>query len=112
MPRERANTKTGVQFTRQSAAEIAEVIRAARGGDRGQLPARLPRAAGGGASIVRGTFLGMWDKGQSAVVTVAGSGTTVTAKNYFAKVGGSGTTTRACAVASVGGEWILIAAEC
>jgi hypothetical protein len=35
---------------------------------------------------------------------------TYDAKNYFASLTGSGV--KACAIAFVGGEWILIAAEC
>ena len=64
--------------------------------------------AGGG--ILRGTFTAPWAKGGSASVSVIGAATTYTAKNYFAAVAGSGS--KACAIAKVGTEWILIAAEC
>ena len=74
----------------------------------------LVRLAGGGAGggIVRGTFSAPWNKGSTATVTDAiTSGTTYSSvKNYFAAVGGTGT--KACAIAYVGTEWILIAAEC
>jgi hypothetical protein len=111
MPRDRAKTKTGVTFTRQSAEEIAEVIRAARGGNRNQPPSRLPTAMDRGPLIVRGTFVAPWAKGATTTVTDAvNPGVTYTAKNYFA--GLSGSTTKACAIANVGTEWILIAAEC
>jgi hypothetical protein len=43
-------------------------------------------------------------------LTTTLSAVTYEAKNYFATVGGSGN--KACALAYVGGEWILIAAEC
>jgi hypothetical protein len=69
------------------------------------------RTAGGDDSIVRGTFSGSWSKGATATVTDATlSSVTYTAKNYFAALTGTGT--RACAIAYVAGEWILIAAEC
>jgi hypothetical protein len=64
------------------------------------------------AGIVRGTFTAPWDKGSNKTVTDA----TLTSvkyegvKNYFATVSGSGS--KKCAIAYVGGEWILIAAEC
>jgi hypothetical protein len=61
--------------------------------------------------IVRGTFSGSWSKGSTATVTDAtSSSVTYTAKNYFAALTSSGT--KACAIAYVGGEWILIAVEC
>jgi hypothetical protein len=74
----------------------------------------LVRLAGGGGAggIKRGTFSAPWAKGSTKTVTDAvTSGTTYSdVKNYFAAVSGSGT--KACAVAYVGTEWILIAAEC
>ena len=61
--------------------------------------------------IVRGTFSGSWSKGSTATVTDAtSSSVTYTANNYFANLTGSGT--RACAIAYVNGEWLLIAVEC
>ena len=61
--------------------------------------------------IVRGTFSAPWAKGATASVTDAViSGVSYTAKNYFANATGSGT--KACAIAFVAGEWIVIAAEC
>ena len=74
----------------------------------------LVRLAGGGAAggIVRGTFTAPWTKGSTKTVADAvTSGTTyANVRNYFAAVGGTGT--KACAIAYVGTEWILIAAEC
>jgi hypothetical protein len=74
----------------------------------------LVRLAGGGAAggIVRGTFTAPWAKGSTKTVSDAvTSGTTYSnVKNYFAAVGGTGS--KACAIAYVGTEWILIAAEC
>lgn len=63
------------------------------------------------AGVIRGTFTAPWSKGSTATVTDAVvSGATYTAKNYFASLSGTGA--KACAIANVGGEWILIAAEC
>lgn len=62
-------------------------------------------------SLVRGTFSGAWAKGATATVTDAvTSSVTYTTKNYFASLTGTGS--KACAISFVGGEWILIAAEC
>lgn len=62
-------------------------------------------------SLVRGTFSAPWNKGSTAtVIDSVSTGTTYTVKNYFASVTGTGT--RACAIAYVAKEWILIAAEC
>jgi hypothetical protein len=62
-------------------------------------------------SLVRGTFSGAWAKGATATVTDAvTSSVTYTAKNYFSSITGTGS--KACAISYVGGEWILIAAEC
>ena len=61
--------------------------------------------------IKRGTFTAPWNKGAKASVTDA-TDTTVKydAHNFFANVSGTGT--KSCAIAKVGDEWILIAAEC
>jgi predicted RecA/RadA family phage recombinase len=64
------------------------------------------------SGVVRGTFTAPWNKGVTKTVTDAvSSGTTYAdVKNYFANVSGSGS--KNCAIAYVGTEWILIAAEC
>jgi hypothetical protein len=64
------------------------------------------------SGIVRGTFAPPWAKGSTKIVTNASdfNQTYSGVKNYFASVAGSGT--KNCAIAYVGGEWILIAAEC
>jgi membrane-bound inhibitor of C-type lysozyme len=68
-------------------------------------------AKGPDTGIKRGTFTAPWSKGGTASVSDAiATGTTYSAKNYFAAITGSGT--KACAIAYVGTEWILIAAEC
>ena len=65
-----------------------------------------------GGSVKRGTFSAPWAKGSTKTVSDAvTSGTTyANVRNYFAAVGGTGS--KACAIAYVGTEWILIAAEC
>jgi hypothetical protein len=61
--------------------------------------------------IKRGTFTAPWNKGGNATVSDSlVSDTTYSARNYFANITGSGT--KNCAIAYVGTEWILIAAEC
>jgi hypothetical protein len=64
------------------------------------------------AGIVRGTFSPPWAKGSTKTVTdaVTTSQTFDGVKNYFAAITGTGT--KNCAIAYVGTEWILIAAEC
>jgi hypothetical protein len=66
----------------------------------------------GAQGVKRGTFTAPWSKGATTSVSDAvASGTTYpSVKNYFAAITGTGT--KACAIAYVGAEWILIAAEC
>lgn len=66
----------------------------------------------GSEGVKRGTFSAPWSKGSTQTVADAvNTGTTyANVKNYFASLTGSGT--KACAIAYVGNEWILIAAEC
>lgn len=63
-------------------------------------------------SVKRGTFTAPWPKGTTKTIADANTaGRTYTGvKNYFAAITGTGT--KACAIAYVGTEWILIAAEC
>jgi hypothetical protein len=70
----------------------------------------LVRLADGPQGLRRGTFPAPWTKGSTRTVTDALTSTTYTARNYFAAITGTGT--KACAIAYVGTEWILIAAEC
>ena len=72
----------------------------------------LVRLAGNNDGIVRGTFSAPWAKGSTKTVSdsVTSGKTYADVKNYFAAVGGTGS--KACAIAYVGTEWILIAAEC
>jgi hypothetical protein len=63
-------------------------------------------------SVERGTFTAPWPKGTTKTIADANTAgkTYAGVKNYFADITGSGT--KACAIAYVGTEWILIAAEC
>lgn len=81
------------------------------GGGSGKIPTDFGDPPQEPSPFRRGTFSLPWAKGSTKTVTDAISATTTyEAKNYFAGLTGSGT--RACAIAKVGGEWILIAAEC
>jgi len=64
------------------------------------------------SGVVRGTFTAPWSKNATATVTdaISTSTTYASVKNYFAAITGTGS--KACAIAYVGSEWILIAAEC
>jgi len=72
--------------------------------------------AGGGASILIGTFTGVWGKGSSASVTQTkpepSPGTnTVSVINLFAAVGSANSTSN-CAYTKIESDYYLIAAEC
>jgi hypothetical protein len=99
--------KERITIGRRDLRRISTVVRDAERGDRDQSAQSL-RTVDDGTDIVRGTFTAPWSKGSTATVTNAIiSGVTYTAKNYFAAVSGTGS--KACAIAFVGGEWILIA---
>jgi hypothetical protein len=103
-----------ISFTRPAVERIANVVRAvenARPAAAG-LRSRAVVAAGKPKGIERGTFTAPWPKGTTKTITDATTaGKTYTnVKNYFAAITGTGT--KACAIAYVGTEWILIAAEC
>jgi hypothetical protein len=100
-----------VTFTPASAKRIARAVLASERGGRDMERTHL-RTAGGDGEIVRGTFSGSWAKGSTKTVTDAVflSVTYEDVKNYFASITATGS--KACAISFVGGEWILIAAEC
>jgi hypothetical protein len=99
-----------VTFNENDAQRISRTVRAYERGNRDVSPVTF-RQPSGDDSIVRGTFTAPWAKGSTATVTDATvSSVTYPAKNYFAAITSTGT--RACAIAYVAGEWILIAAEC
>lgn len=106
-----------ITFNRRTAKRIASVVTNAERGKRDTGPATL-RTASDEIEVRLGTISATWNKGSTATVTQLkpdGSAMTTprtfTAKNWFADVTvSSGTKNVACA--SVGNEWILIAAEC
>lgn len=110
MARPPRNSTRKLSLTPNTAKRIARaVVAVERGG--GSIAAPGRQSAGDDGGIVRGTFSGSWSKGSTATVTDATlNSVTYTAKNYFASLSGTGT--KACALAYVAGEWILIAAEC
>ena len=100
-----------VSLSPATVKRIAAVVLAYERGNK-DMSSPPMRTAGGDDALVRGTFTAPWNKGSTATVTDA-TLTSVTytgVKNYFANVTGSGS--KACAIAYVAGEWILIAAEC
>jgi hypothetical protein len=111
MARPTRNQSRGLSLTPNTAKRIARAVVAfERVGGSIDAPAR--QSAAGDDGLVRGTFTAPWNKGSTKTVTDAtlSSVTYEGVKNYFANVTGSGT--KACALAYVAGEWILIAAEC
>ena len=99
-----------VTLTPRTAKRVARAVLKVEGGNRDVSPPGL-RGGGGEDNLARGTFSGSWAKGSTKAVTDAVlSSVTYEARNYFASLTGTGT--RACCIAFVAGEWILIAAEC
>jgi hypothetical protein len=103
-----------ITLGRRDLRRISKVVRDSERGDRDMGPSQLRTVYSddGGTEIKRGTFSAPWNKGSTKTVTDATtSGVTyANVQNYFASVTGTGT--KACAIAYVGTEWILIAAEC
>ncbi len=102
-----------ISFTRPAVERIASVVRAVENARPAGAGLRSRAVvAGGGQKIKRGTFTAPWPKGTTKTVTDATTaGKTYTGvTNYFAAITGSGSFN--CAIAYVGTEWILIAAEC
>jgi hypothetical protein len=101
-----------VSLTPATVKRIARCVLAFERGNK-DIPALPMRTSGGDDSLARGTFTGAWSKGSTATVTDSAlSSVTYEAKNYFSTISNSGGGTKACAIAYVAGEWILIAVEC
>ena len=99
-----------ITLTPRTARRITRAVLEVERGNRDIDPPSL-RTAAGGDDFARGTFSGSWAKGATKTVTDAVlSSVTYEARNYFATLSGTGT--KACCIAYVAGEWILIAAEC
>jgi hypothetical protein len=105
--------RDAVQFTRESADRIANVVRTleltpARGAPlnyealQQQQQRKVFRMA---------TFTGAWAKNTSKAVTLRGVTATLSSTNLFAAIA-SAAGSRNCAIARDGTAWYLIAAEC
>ena len=98
-------------FNARDAQRIANAVMAHERKGRRQPAVTYPTVISSAPAVKRGTFTAPWNKG--ATVTVrdsADAAVTYQVKNYFANVAGTGA--KSCAIAKVGDEWILIAAEC
>jgi hypothetical protein len=106
------SARDAVQFTRESAERIANVVRAAElTPTRGRAMSFDPVLESPRRRVFRmGTFTGAWPKGTAKAVSVGG-GASINAANLFASIGASAVA-RNCAIARDGTAWYLIAAEC
>ena len=108
--------RDAVQFTRESATRIANVVRTVEIGQPKLKPLVFDRPVerGGGGKVFKiCTFTGAWSKNSTKVVVFKYHTTTpntVTAMNVF--VGMTATTGGNCAIAKDGTAWFLIQAEC
>lgn len=109
--------RDAVQFTRESATRIANVVRTVELGVPKLSPlmfAPIVQSSGGGGKVFKiCTFTGAWSKNSTKVVVMKYHTTTpntVTAMNVF--VGMTATTGGNCAIARYGTAWFLIQAEC
>jgi hypothetical protein len=105
--------RDAVQFTRESAERIANVVRATElTPTRGRplsFEAMPPSASRKTFRIA--TFTGAWSINGTKTVTLRGSTATLSAVNLFAEITApSGA--KNCAVAKDGTAWYLIAAQC
>ena len=119
MSRLRADTNSGVRFTRESAAEIAALVRAARNGDRKTPGIRLPHMASSGvlhlckttSEFTKGTTskLNVWEGGDPPNETQSADRTIENVVNKYATIAAN----KFVSVARHGnGYWYVIAAEC
>lgn len=112
-----AGRREKITLRRRDVNRISRVVRDAERGNRNHKTLELPRSADE-TEIRLGTISATWSKGTAATVTqLKPDGTALTtertfsADNWFADITvSSGTKRVACA--SLGGGWILIAAEC
>ena len=110
------SARDAVQFTRESADRIANVVRTleltpAKGAPLNydamlQQSQRTQRKV-----FCMATFTGSWAKNASKAVTLRGVTATLSATNLFAAIA-TAASSRNCAVARDGTAWYLIAAEC
>jgi len=95
-----------VSLTPATMQRIAKSVLAFEKGDRDMSGISL-RTGGSECDVVRGTFTGSWAKGALATVTDSTlSAVTYDAMNYSTSITGTGT--KDCMLAFVGGEWVLV----
>ena len=100
-----------VQFTRDSAERISQVVRESENAPFPGAALTFGRVETQSKVFRIGTFSGAaWAKNATSVVTRP-TGATVVAVNLFAAIG-TAASTRNCAIAKDGTAWYLIAAEC
>jgi len=105
------SARDAVQFTRESAERIANVVRAAEltpTPGRGLKFEAIQQSASR-KTFRMATFTGAWPKGTAKAVSAGGA--SINATNLFAAIG-TAAGARNCAIARDGGAWYLIAAEC
>jgi hypothetical protein len=107
------SSRDAVQFTRESAERIANVVRAAELTPRGGSPLNFGAVLESPRRRVfrMATFTGAWSINSAKTVTLRGSTATLSATNLFAAIG-TAASSRNCAVAKDGTAWFLIAAQC
>lgn len=100
--------RDAVQFTRESAERIANVVRAAELTPRGGRPLSFePLAMASGRKTFRmATFTGAWSVNSAKTVTLQGSTATLSATNPFLSLPENGS--RVCGVARDGTAWYLV----
>lgn len=116
MSREKSNKNRGVQFTRESAQQIAAAVRQTSDAGRGQGPARGVSNSQAAPHYLSKTT-SEWAKGSSQTLTIyagAGgsespvSGQTITAWNKFSKIKAG----KWVMLARCNGTFYVISAEC
>ena len=104
--------RDAVQFTRESAERIANVVRAAELTPRGGSPLNFGAVLESPRRVFRmATFTGAWSINTAKTVTLREATATLSATNLFAAIG-TAAGSRNCAVARDGTAWYLIAAQC
>lgn len=105
--------RDAVQFTRESAERIANVVRAAELTPRVGSPLTFDAIQqSAGRKVFRmATFTGAWSINTAKTVTLRGSTATLSATNLFAAIS-TAADSRNCAIARDGTAWYLIAAQC
>jgi hypothetical protein len=96
-----------VSLTPATVKRIARCVLAFERGSK-DMPALPMRTGDGDDALVRGTFTGPWAQNATLTVTdsILSSVTYPSVKNYLTPITGTGT--KNCLIAYVGGEWVLV----